>query len=79
MMHHIRDVMRGLASEVPVMFCICGLIHHSTPSASTCQLLTTQDGLSEMHFTGTCKLYVNLLLHFCTCTNLLAKMLSSVF
>ena len=51
--HQGCDAWAGIRSPSHVLH-----MHHSTPSASTCQLLTTQDSLSEMQFTGTCKLYL---------------------
>lgn len=52
--------MRGLPSDsgVPIMYCLCASNHSFTPAATGCQLLETQEGLSQMQFDGTCKLYV---------------------
>ncbi|KAL0017933.1 hypothetical protein WJX79_006439 [Trebouxia sp. C0005] len=40
------------------MYCLCARNHSLTPAAKGCQLLETQEGLSEMQFDDTCKLYV---------------------
>ncbi|KAL3143172.1 hypothetical protein ABBQ38_002032 [Trebouxia sp. C0009 RCD-2024] len=58
MTQHIRDIMHGLPSEVPIMYCLCARTHSFTPATTGCQLLETQEGLSEMQFDDTCKLYV---------------------
>ena len=42
--------MRGLPSDsgVPIMFCLCASNHSFNPEATGCQLLETQEGLSEV-------------------------------
>ena len=40
------------------MYCFCARKHSFTPAATGCQLLETQEGLSEMQFDDTRKLYV---------------------
>ena len=58
MTQHIRVMMHGLTSEVPIMYCLCACNHSFTPAAAGCQLLETQEGLSEMQFDDTCELSV---------------------
>lgn len=58
MTQHIRVMMHGLTSEVLIMYCLCACNHSFTPAAAGCQLLETQEGLSEMQFDDTCKISV---------------------